>query len=206
METAKIAWGLVVGLPSAIIAVAVVAFPEWAVYLLGAMVIIWVAAAISFLVLQNRKLDLRTHELEADVRRLQTSDRQKPEQIPAPRPSPRAVDLGAAKPAELSWEPLEEVTLTLYGRWEATRNLKIIDSDRLRIMANGAHRFTLHLIAFEDLPRKTGRLRPLESSSEGTEVVTFFDVLNAGEYCIVAEPSGAAPFRVHLKIEQLIQK
>lgn len=206
METAKIAWGPVVGLPSAIIAVAVAAFPEWAAYLLGAMVIIWVGAVISYLLLQNRRLDLRTHQLEAEVQKLETGAHQKPGPIPPPAPSPKTVEVSAAKQPEFSWEPLEEVTLTLDGRWEATRNLRVIDSDKLRITANGAHRFTLHLVAFEDLPRKTARLRPLESSSEGTEVVTFFDIPRGGEYCIAAEPSGAAPFRVHLRIEQLINK
>ncbi len=185
MELTKAAWGLIVGLPSLIIVVALAAFPEWAVYFLVALVVLWVVAIVAYLGLGNLKLQTEVQTLTKALE--EAKDKVEPEpKLPAPTAT------GSA------WKLLEEIDLLLDGGWQPTRKFHLSADDTIRVTATGKNRFILHLVT--NLRRRL--YDSLEATAETMSVTRLFDVASEGDYAVVVSPVGDAPFHVKVRVER----
>ncbi len=185
MELTKTAWGFIVGLPSIIIVVALAAFPGWAVYLLAALLVVWVAAIVAFLALRNLKLQAEVGTL----RKALQDAKGKPEPEPKlPTPTTTAS----------AWKLLEEIDLLLDGGWQPTRTFHLRDDDTIRVTATGKNRFVLHLAT--NLKKRT--YESVEATAETMSVTRLFDVAYEGDYAVVVSPVGDAPFHVKVRVER----
>jgi hypothetical protein len=109
-------WAFIVAIPSIIIAMLPLAFPQLILWLIGALAAFWILCVFVWLVLRVVKLqsELATSSMK-----------------PKPNEQP-------------GWETLEEVDLYLEG-WKSTQLFGLNKDDKIRVTASGPKRFTVHL-------------------------------------------------------------
>src|SRR2546427_8354715 len=107
---------------------------------------------------------------------------------------------GKSEPLESSsWTKIDEITLFLEGE-QATRSFDLAFGDTIRVSVSGKHRFKVYL----GKPRPRGKAERLEEVPETKSWTGQWTIkeLGGGEYQVIVEPAGAAPFWVEVRIEK----
>ena len=116
MNRERVVWAFIVAIPSAVIGLLPLAFPDIIIWVIGGLITFWLGCIMTWLTLKIKSLESQL------------------------------VDSQTAQKSEEShgWENLETIDLFLEG-WKASQIFEFKRGDRVRVTSSGPKRFILHL-------------------------------------------------------------
>ena len=116
MDRERALVGVIIAIPSIVIGMLPLAFPEMVIWIISGLIAFWVVCAFSWLVWRMRTLQSELRETKH----------------------------GQIHPESPGWETLEEIELFLES-WKSTQEFILPQGDTIRVTASGPKRFSLHL-------------------------------------------------------------
>ena len=199
MERTKALATVIGAAPPVIAGLLAVAFPNLVLYLLGALIAVWVVAVLLWQYFRILDLQSKVEKLEQQP---------KPKSAPIEKSPPKPKSQLVSVPVGGSWKMLESIELYLeVDGTKVTKTHHLSAGTTLRVTVTGSKRFHARLatdLQFRQHTREPSlwKWSTVEEFSETKNLQQLYDISEEKDYAIVVEPAGRSPFWVSVKIEQ----